>query len=64
MVRAPRQEEARENAAKVANKILPREAREQAGAAAEVKAGAKVEVAVEARVRAEAEARAVVIVNI
>jgi hypothetical protein len=62
MVRAPRQEEARENAAKVANKILPREAREQAGAAAEVKARAKVEVAV--GVRAEAEARAVVIVNI
>ena len=62
MVKDQRQEEARENAAKVANKILPREAREQAGAAAEVKARTKVEVAV--GVRAEAEARAVVIVNI
>ena len=62
MVRAPGQEEARENAAKVASRILPREAREQAGAAAEVRAKAKVEVAVEAR--AEAEAKAVVIVNI
>lgn len=64
MVKAPEQEEARENPAKVASKILPGEAREQAGAAAEVKARARVEVAVEARVRAEAEARAVVIGSI
>ncbi len=64
MVRAPGQEEARENAAKVASRILPREALEQAWAAAEVKARARVEVAVEARVRAEAEVRAAVTVNI
>ena len=60
MVRAPGQEEARENAAKVANRILPREAREQAGAAAEGRA--RVGVAVGAR--AEAKARAAVTVNI
>jgi len=62
MVRAPGQEEARGNAAKVANRILPREAREQAGPAAEVKARARVEVAVGAK--AEAKARAAVTVKI
>jgi len=64
MVRAPGQEEAREHAAKVANRILPREAREEARAEAEVKARARVEVAVGARVRAEAEARVVEIASI
>ena len=59
MDKAPRQEEVRENVVRVASRILPREAREQAVAEAEAKARAKAEVAVEARVRAEAEARAV-----
>jgi hypothetical protein len=66
MVRAPKQEEARENAVK-APRILPREVREawdQAGAEAEVRARVKAEVVAEARVEAEAPVRAVATVNI